>query len=37
MRSFPMPDAIWKVFSESGNQWMLVVLLVGLFGTVAGP
>ena len=33
----PLPDALWKVFGDPTNQWMLGVILVGLVGTVAGP
>ena len=32
-----MPDALWKVFSDPSNQWILGVTLVGLFGATAGP
>jgi hypothetical protein len=37
MRISRMPDALWKVFGDPANQWMLGVMLVGLIGTVAGP
>ena len=32
-----MPGALWKVFGDPANQWMLGVMIVGLIGMVTGP
>ncbi len=33
----PLPDALWKVFGDLANPWMLGVMVVGFIVTVAGP
>ena len=32
-----MPGALWRVFGDPANQWMLGVMIVGLIGMVTGP